>query len=157
MSLCGPAPHGATEQIFFLSMTYLYSQWCQKIASTKAEGVDNFQGVARPPAMYQCTWLVHLTTNNPPEYFFVASLSGYSTKNPKGKVNATASRQAVGVRWEDFVQESGYRVLPRAILLPSYGTVDMSPRREMHQEGTRFGNCAETYSFVNLFGYVHPI
>lgn len=137
LSLCGPAPHGATDQNFFLPMTFLYSQWCQKVASTKAEGVGNFQGVAKPPSVYQCTWLVHLTNNDPPEYFFGASLSGYSTKNPKGKINAIASKKAVGVRWEQLVQESRYRVLPRPILLPNYGTVDMSPLREIHQEGTR--------------------
>ena len=98
LSLCGSAPATATKEKFILPMTHLYAQWCQKVASTKAKGIGSFQGIARPPSVYQCTWLVHLTNDDPIEYFLGVSLSGYSTKNPKEIVNASVLRKAVGLQ-----------------------------------------------------------
>lgn len=156
LSLGGPAPYNATDRNFFLPMTHLYAQWCKKVASNKAEAVADFKGVARPPSMYQCTWLLHYKNHDPPEYFLGASLSGYSTKKPQGKERASAARQAVGLRWEPIVQEFRYRLLPQNMLLPKYRTIDGSPLREEFPEyGTRFGQCAETYPFVYLLGYAN--
>jgi hypothetical protein len=33
-------------------------------------------------------------------------------------------------------------------------TFDNSPMTHLHRDGTRFGNCAETYPFVDLLMYV---
>lgn len=156
LSLSGPAPHSATDQNFFLPMTHLYAQWCKKVASDKAEHIAGFQGVARPLSKYQCTWLVHLENNNPAEYFLGASISGYITKKPKGKTRASNARKAVGLRWELMIQECRYQLLPPDKLLPKYDTIDASPMREDDPtNGTRFGNCAETYPFLYLLRYAH--
>jgi hypothetical protein len=156
LSLSGPAPQGATNRNFFLPMTHLYAQWCKKIASVKATEGAHFQGVAPPPTMYQCTWLLHSKNNDPPEYFLGASLSGYSTKRPKRNTNATIARRAVGLRWEQMIQECRYQLLPPDKLGPEYGTSAESPmRKDSPKIGTRFGNCAETHPFISLFGYAH--
>lgn len=154
LSFIGPAPLNATVHNFYVPITFLYGQWCSKIASRNAEPTrGNFRGVGPPPAMYQCTWITFETSERHPEFFLGASLSGYSTKSVVDNDQGVAAKRAVGTLWERRVQESRYHLVPRTVVEPEYLNFDSSVMREKDDQGTRFGNCAETYPFLYLFGY----
>lgn len=158
LSFIGPAPLDATVENFYLPMTYLYGQWCSIIASKKAEETKGkFKGVGPPPAMYQCTWITFETSKRHPEFFLGASLSGYSTKSVIDNAEGIAAKRAVGNLWNQRVQESRYHLVPRTVLEPEYSDFDSSVMREKDDQGTHFGNCAETYPFLYLFGYASMV
>lgn len=158
LSFIGPAPLDATVENFYLPMTYLYGKWCSKIVSKNAEATrGNFKGVGPPPAMYQCTWITFETSQSHPEFFLGASLSGYSTKSVIDNAEGIAAKRAVGNLWEQRVQESRYHLVPRPVVEPEYPGFDSSVMREKDDQGTHFGNCAETYPFLYLFEYAFVV
>ncbi|KAK6347970.1 hypothetical protein TWF718_005790 [Orbilia javanica] len=147
---------------FFVPLTALFGRWCNKIA-----GVDNVKasnttikpeflmafmarakdprgtrtnGVEQPPTVYQCTWV---WSNGTPRFWL-----GSSFPNCVGKKTTTGSG------WKPSVKKARYDQLVnhpmvKAVIEPEYSATT-SPNTKESPTGTLFGNCGETYPFVNI-------
>lgn len=93
-------------------------------------------GVGDHPYMFQCTWSEK--NGRPPQFFLGSSLAGYSWRH-----NETGE-------WETVLKQARFRLVGTHARRGGY-TFNNSPLRSGGWDaGTRFGNCAETYPFVEL-------
>lgn len=107
------------------------------------------RGVGQWPSIFQCTWR---TSNNADTVFFLgASLAGQDCN----------SVQQVG-KWKGVLRNARFELLWSWLPLKQdkHGegasaknwALDYSPSIEVRgTSGTRFGNCGETYPFLNVF------
>ena len=130
----GPAPDDATKGNFYLPMTAVYGRWCRRIAGSPSGGVGNL------PYMFQCTWRTR--SGQPTRFFLGSSLAGFAWK-----------ARSTGT-WETVLRGARFDLVDGVPLRQANYDFDNSPMIHRHRDGARFGNCAETYPFVDLLVYV---
>lgn len=154
----GPAPAGANKRTFYLPLTAVYGQWCRKIAGEQLNGDS---GVGFPPYMFQCTWRKIPDVDD--KFFLGASLEGYNwgadrdgvTDDQVGDWMTVLRRARFDLIWtygdlQNDRDENGER------WDLNWSPVRAAQRRTSNSQqsygdiGQRFGNCAETYPFLNL-------
>jgi len=142
LSLMGRAPTDAKKWNFHLPLTAVYGRWCSQIAGRKPNG-----GAGPTPAIFQCTW--HKVDGEDNEFFLGASLGGYEWDKAKEVGNWKIVLQTArfnlirdtGVLQSDIAPDGGVWSFGRSpIILKNDGLT-----------GTNFGNCAETYPFLDRF------
>lgn len=139
--LSSMAPSGANKWNFYLPMTAVYGRWCRLVAGRRPGG-----GVGDHPYMFQCTWCEK--NGEFARFSLGASLAGYDWR-----LNKTGT-------WEMVLKRERFNLLEGAVGVPMQASeydFDKSPMREPERNGdagTRFGNCAETYPFLDLMEYV---
>ncbi|KAF4947859.1 hypothetical protein FGADI_10097 [Fusarium gaditjirri] len=165
LSKLGPAQPGSTKQNFFLPLTAMYMHWCRTIAGKEAPNPvgrgRNTRGVGNSSYYYNCTW-----DDSTKAFFLGASLAGFDwsrdvgqwqlgrpvrefDREPLNHLGLKFSRYAVlmdnyhplGSKY-DFDRSPVILERNRSLLIPRQNLV-----------GQRFGNCAETYPFMNMLGY----
>ncbi|KAK4152313.1 hypothetical protein C8A00DRAFT_35008 [Chaetomidium leptoderma] len=148
-SKMGPAPGGgsvANQRNFYLPLTAVCAKFCLWLGGVlipKMTGDDPKKkrkgaGVGAPPACFQCTW-----NQDTGRFFLGASLAGF--------VDNTAE---VGI-WEDRLRETRYRLLDSFYNFPGkWGAYEekRSPANVYENKKTLFGNCGETYPFLEMIG-----
>jgi hypothetical protein len=139
LSLMGPAPNGATKRNFYLPMTAVYGRWCRQIAGNAPRN-----GICDRPYMFQCTWSIPFDHSGRPTRFFLgSSLAGYDW------------RPHLTGTWKTVLRRARFALVDGHRLRQAGHDFDNSPMIERRGEsGTKFGNCAETYPFMNLLMYV---
>ncbi|EWZ34008.1 hypothetical protein FOZG_13690 [Fusarium oxysporum Fo47] len=158
LSKLGPAQAGSTKQNFFLPLTAMYMHWCRTIAGREAPDPvgpgGNPRGVGNSSFYYNCTW-----DDNSKAFFLGASLAGFNWRRNVGQWE-------LGRPAREFDREPlnrlGLKFSRYALLTDNYHPLglkydfDRSPViLERNPTGQRFGNCAETYPFMNMLGYRH--
>ncbi|KIW99361.1 uncharacterized protein Z518_11349 [Rhinocladiella mackenziei CBS 650.93] len=135
LSFMGPAPDSATKRNFYLPMTAVYGRWCRLIAGTHPR-----TGICDIPYMFQCTWCTPLSDSSKPTRFFLgSSLAGYNW-----------TPQLTGT-WEYALKYARFVLVDGNPLQQAGYNFENSPMIERKGTGsTRFGNCAETYPFLDL-------
>lgn len=160
-SKMGPAPEGgsvATQQNFYLPLTAVYAKFCLWIGGKQAPSMVNDtdpkknrkgQGIGAPPQCFQCTWV-----EDTGKFFLGAALAGFD-------FNSCGA-------WEPELRGKRYHHLDNFFQFPgTWGQFEdrRSPVIEYELNGkTQFGNCGETYPFLEIIGYeaapfliVHPL
>ena len=101
-------------------------------------------GVCDHPYMFQCTWCIPFDNSGRPTRFFLgSSLAGYDW------------RPVLTGTWETALTYARFGLVDGYPLRHAGYDFDNSPTIEQRGEwGTRFGNCAETYPFLDLLMYV---
>ena len=96
-------------------------------------------GVGVPPQCFQCTW-----NSETGEFFLGAALAGYD-------FNGCGA-------WKPELTGKRYHLLDNFFRFPgSWRTFEESPVIEHGLNGkTKFGNCGETYPFLEMIGYDPP-
>jgi hypothetical protein len=138
LSLMGPAPDGATKRNFYLPMTAVYGRWCRQIAGRPSGGVGDL------PYMFQCTWCIPSGNSGQPTRFFLGSaLAGY-----EWTADSTGT-------WKTVLRRTRFALVDSVPLRDAGYDFDNSPMIQAYGVGrAKFGNCAETYPFVELLMYV---
>ncbi|KAF4947857.1 hypothetical protein FGADI_10095 [Fusarium gaditjirri] len=146
LSKLGRAQPGATEDNFYLPLTAMYSQWCAQIGGRRARGVGDMS------KYYQCTY-----RPDTGEFFLGASLAGYNPDwdNPlqvgQWKEGHPVPEDLLSPSIRKGLQWSRYEILK--CNFPSFGWEFMqSPVLQTEVDGHKFGNCAETYPFMEMLG-----
>jgi hypothetical protein len=134
LSFMGPAPNGATKRNFYLPMTAVYGRWCHQIAGRHSGGVGDL------PYMTQCTWCIR--SSQPTRFFLGSSLAGYSWK---AELTGT---------WEAVLRYARFALVDGVQLRQAGYDFNNSPTIQRDGGGTKFGNCAKTYPFVELLRYI---
>src|SRR5207247_11316788 len=94
-------------------------------------------GVGALPTVFQCTWRA---VPGRRDFFFGAVLAGY-------ECSATGT-------WITVLRRARFDLVREAAEGRGFN-FDTSPRRDKDGDGgTRFGNCGETYPFLNILTYV---
>ncbi|GAB1311986.1 hypothetical protein MFIFM68171_02196 [Madurella fahalii] len=170
LSSLAPAPAGATLENFFLPWTAMYGKWCEKLirvrpapsgeeeqagpdqqpepqtkeepkpkSSDKTTEPEETDAYCYAPVMYQCTW-TEIGPGQGYEFYLGAFLSGM-LEGDTNVVKPTA--------WGLKVRRARFDTL-----MTLFGPMDSE--KEIHFEPpadspteTRYGNCAETYPFLN--------
>jgi len=138
LSLVWTAPSSATKRNFFLPWTAIYGRWCSKLGNAIDHGFQH-------PTVYQCTW--YIDSSGQKTFFLGASAAGYKAfpRREFGTWRETVRRARFNLIWNecrelrDDTDENG-----------RHWSFDNSPSIQVAR-GTRFGNCAETYPFLNQF------
>jgi hypothetical protein len=139
LSFMGPAPDGATKRNFYLPMTAVYGRWCRQIAGSHPRN-----GVCDIPYMFQCTWCIPSSDPSQPTRFFLGSSLAGCDWTP----------ELTGT-WETVLKHARFDLVDRDPLQQAGYDFDNSPMiEEFGTNSARFGNCAETYPFLNLLMYV---
>jgi hypothetical protein len=120
-------------------MTAVYGRWYRQIAGSYPRN-----GVCDLPFMFQCTWCIPSSDPSKPTRFFLgSSLAGYDW-----------TPELTGTR-ETVLQHARFILVDRDPLRQAGYGFNNSPMIEEYGMGSaRFGNCAETYPFLNLLVYV---
>jgi hypothetical protein len=134
LAYMGPAPENARKRNFYLPLTAVYGRWCRQIAG---HWTTPNAGVGALPIVFQCTWRA---VPGRRDFFLGAALAGY-----KWNVLATGT-------WETVLKRARFDLVREAAEGRGFN-FDTSPRINRNA-GTRFGNCAETYPFLNILTYV---
>lgn len=136
LSFMGPAPNGATKRNFYLPMTAVYGRWCRQIAGSPCGGVGEL------PYMFQCTWCIR--SGQPTRFFLGSSLAGYAW-----------TAESTGT-WKPALRRARFALVDTVPLQQAGYGFDNSPMTQKIgvERGTKFGNCAETYPFLDLLMYV---
>jgi hypothetical protein len=139
LSSMGPAPNGATKRNFYLPITAVYGRWCRQIAGSHPRN-----GVCDSPQMFQCTWCIPSSDSSQPTRFSLgSSLAGYDW-----------TPELTGT-WKTVLRHERFALVDRSPLQEAGYNFDNSPMiEEFGPTSTRFGNCAETYPFLDLLMYV---
>ncbi|KAK4167518.1 hypothetical protein QBC43DRAFT_256012 [Cladorrhinum sp. PSN259] len=144
----GPAPNFATanEANFYLPLTAVYARFCMWIGFNKKPAVTGArregrrgQGVGDPSFYFQCTW-----DPQTGDFFLGAVLAGYEW--------ALRGADDTG-SWQDALRRKRYSLLSGFHDFPgTYTTWEESPTRIDRPGSQVFGNCAETYPFLEMLG-----
>lgn len=134
LGLLGPAnPSQVTKYNFYLPMTAMYAQWCSELGTKTWPGREIFAAL---PAMFQCTW-----DKNSGWYRLGASLGGHVTA-------------ATGT-WLEVIRNARYAVLVQSRSNRIHFNVQRGEepveKGKEDKEPTPWGNCAETYPFIEMF------
>ncbi|KAK4136044.1 hypothetical protein BT67DRAFT_440179 [Trichocladium antarcticum] len=150
LSKMGGAPnHGtATEANFYLPLAAVYGRFCMWIGLNKrpaltTDGPEDRrqgQGVGDPSSYYQITWDPYSG-----QFFLGAGLAGYVW--PPGR------RPGGTGTWKPVVRERRYSLLLGFHNFPGGFTEwTDSPTKRHSRRDTLFGNCAETYAYLEMLG-----
>jgi hypothetical protein len=145
-SKMGPAPNfgTASEANFYLPLTAVYGRFCMWIGLNKRPALvsdtpttaRNGIGAGDPPSYFQCTW-----DRKSGRFFLGATLAGYSW----GYQETGNWKQVVrGWRWGLL---EGFHEFPG-----EYSNWEESPVTDEGLRDTLFGNCAETYPYLEMLG-----
>jgi hypothetical protein len=116
-------------------MTAVYGRWCRQIAGEPSGGVGDL------PYMFQCTWCVR--SGQPTRFSLGSTLAGYAWT-----IDLTGT-------WKTALRRARFVLVDGAPLRQAGYDFDNSPVIQASgEEGTTFGNCAETYPFLDLLMYV---
>jgi hypothetical protein len=140
LSFMGSAPNGATKRNFYLPMTAVYGRWCRQIAGSLPNN-----GICDLPFMFQCTWCIPSGGSGQPTQFFLgSSLAGYDW------------RPELTGTWKLVLRRARFDLVDGGPLRQAGYDFDNSPviDQSAMANDTRFGNCAETYPFLDLLMYV---
>jgi hypothetical protein len=139
LSLMGPAPDGATKRSFYLPMTAVYGRWCSRIAGSFPRN-----GTCDTPYMFQCTWCIPSRNSSKPTRFSLgSSLAGFDW------------RPELTGTWKETLKHARFDLVDGDLLQQAGYDFDNSPViAQRGVSGTKFGNCAETYPFLDLLMYV---
>ncbi|KMU80395.1 hypothetical protein CISG_02247 [Coccidioides immitis RMSCC 3703] len=129
----GFAPAPANARRFYIPMTAVYGRWCRVLSPFAGSDISF-------PAALQCTWRTR--DGGASEFFLGGSLAGWATKVTSGS--------PVGKKWPDRLRLARYERIGGVIPAPYSFDVSVL-RTPTYLAGTRFGNCAETYPFLELF------
>jgi hypothetical protein len=140
LSLMGPAPTGANKRSFYLPMTAVYGRWCRQIAGHCLIQGHPSGGVGKLPTVFQCTW--RESSGKPTQFFLGASLAGH-----KSEPLETGT-------WRTALKHARFNLIGPRLQLEGYSFDDSPSREQREDRGTRFGNCGETYPFLELLVYV---
>lgn len=147
----GPAPNRGTATMdnFYIPLVAVYARFCMLIAGNKrptlttdppplADVNRRTAGAGDASNYYQITW-------DPVsgQFFLGAVLAGYMW----GAANTGT--------WKPVVRQTRHGLLNGFHAFPGQWTVwTDSPTRDKDGRDTVFGNCAETFPFLELLGYV---
>ncbi|KAF3062878.1 hypothetical protein CFAM422_010410 [Trichoderma lentiforme] len=143
LSLLGSAPPAADRNNYFLPLTAVYARWCSRLAGklkNKASQAPSDPGVGPIPMMFQCTWRDRKDGKG--KWFFLgASLGGDQfADNPSG------------ADWQMKVQMERFRILrqhQQTVMVRDGDFNSTEPEKTLPDgTGNLWGNCAETYPFV---------
>ncbi|PYI23729.1 hypothetical protein BO99DRAFT_418914 [Aspergillus violaceofuscus CBS 115571] len=90
LSQMGPAPLGATKRNFYLPLTAVFGQWCNKLCET------------RSPRVFQCTW--RAVPDERQDFFLGATMGGHR-----------AAPESTG-RWIDVLNRARYNIIRSPML-----------------------------------------
>jgi hypothetical protein len=152
----GPAQPAATKLDFFIPLTAVYGRWCYVIGGNvkrgpKGQKVTVGSGIGASPTITQCTWRESKGPAGGWEFCLGASLAGIEKSKQSGS-------------WETRVK------MERFNLLTNFNNVstetwpdpkdpdkkvgwafENSPERtEGGDSKSHFGNCGETYPFLQI-------
>lgn len=150
-SKMGPAPGGpvADQSNFYLPLTAVYGKFCRWIGGKLEPAMESdtpdtdkkAEGCGDPPFCVQSTW-----RKDTGAFFLGASLAG---------VRANGTSTPYGV-WGDRVMEKRWDLLNGLLGFPGdWGEFKdkKSPTIAYQKKKTLFGNCGETYPFLEMIGY----
>jgi hypothetical protein len=123
-------------------MTAVYGQWCRQVAGHREIEGRPSGGVGKPPTVFQCTW--RESPGRPTRFSLGSTIAGY------------ISDDSVTGDWKTVLRRARYDLFGARLQQEGY-SFDDSPSRRPEQRadcGVRFGNCAETYPFLDLLVYV---
>ena len=146
-----PAPPAATWDNFWVPLLYVYGRWAALLGSEEKVKDQNGQfvkdekgkiqtiGAGPAPFMTSCAWINAGNANIAPRFILGCSIAGYAGRNDG----------AAGAAWFKHFQQTRFDLLHNVPIVPY--NFDSSPHMDYYgkEQGTRFGNCAETYSFSN--------
>ncbi|EAQ91829.1 predicted protein [Chaetomium globosum CBS 148.51] len=148
LSKMGPAPGGsvADQSNFYLPLTAVYAKFCLWIGGKQIPTMKGAEkqskkgtGTGDPPACFQCTW-----NSDTGDFFLGASLAG---------IRVTGSTKPYGA-WENKVMEARWNLLNNNFFeFPGdWGPFQekKSPVISYQGKTTLFGNCGETYPFLEI-------
>ncbi|KAL5084004.1 hypothetical protein Trisim1_000737 [Trichoderma cf. simile WF8] len=144
MSLLGSAPPAADRNNYFLPLTAVYARWCSRLAGklkNKKSQEPSKAGIGPIPTMFQCTWRERKDGNGKKWFFLGASVAGDSfASNPSGR------------DWQTKVQMERFQMLlqHQQTTMVQDGEFNRTEPEVTSPTGTGniWGNCAETYPFV---------
>jgi hypothetical protein len=145
-------PPVADQSKFYLPLTAVYAKFCfwiggNQLPRKKKDGggkPEKGEGTGDPPACFQCTW-----NEKTGQFFLGASLAGYRSNEEKIDYGA----------WEDVVRGKRWHLFDNFYGFPgTWGPFEegRSPMKKWTTKTTLFGNCGETYPFLEMFGYGPP-
>ncbi|KAF5240753.1 hypothetical protein FANTH_9423 [Fusarium anthophilum] len=166
LSLMGPAEYNSDRFNFFLPLTAVYARWSftiggnrnrNKLGSSQAMAFKPKPGFGKPPAIFQCTWITG--TDSKVDFSLGASMGGqnYGSKNKETGENNLGS-------WSERLQRSrfnlfeGWNSIEKSEWKKKDGgglepfSFENSPGIDSGLSTTKFGNCGETYPFVQMLG-----
>ncbi|KAF9768841.1 hypothetical protein IL306_013801 [Fusarium sp. DS 682] len=152
----------AEKKNFYLPLTAMYARWCCVIGTNKAP-----RGVGDPGMYSQCTW-----NPNTHELFLGVTLSGYEWGDEavvgKWKYGHPAAEEFTRTDFRKGLQWSRYQLLRNNF--PDFNTQwsfmwspvingkpenhDRNRPADSDPVGQKFGNCAETYPFIEMLRLV---
>ncbi|KAL7953825.1 hypothetical protein V8C34DRAFT_295957 [Trichoderma compactum] len=142
LGLLGSAPPAADRNNYFLPLTAVYARWCSRLAGklkNKKSQEPEAAGIGPIPTMFQCTWRERKDGKG--KWFFLgASVAGDQFAN-----------NASGSDWQLKVQMERFNMLlhNQQTTMVSDGEFNSTePELEAGGSGNLWGNCAETYPFV---------
>ncbi|KAE8381119.1 hypothetical protein BDV26DRAFT_289822 [Aspergillus bertholletiae] len=172
-----PAPDGADRDNFFAPWLVIYWKWCKLFQATEQEKKDsqlNWDKPIKDPKMLQCTWRktnIEGEDNEDIEkivFHMGASLGGYAFVGPKGEYGVYQTKKN---NWTQSILRFRFNLLAD----PGSGKVNnqyewtKAPEYELTaaqakksgekvkktlmnlaKSGWDFGNCAETYPFLEI-------
>ncbi|PHH92178.1 hypothetical protein CDD83_8564 [Cordyceps sp. RAO-2017] len=147
LSAMGPAPEGATLKNFYLPLLALYGRWCHRIAGNRGVDGEWQGGAGDQPFVFQGTWNLDSRT-----FGLGASLAGYIFE----------PRDDVG-DWDEVLMGARFDLVGNFHNIkderPTFAGVSFkwAAKKSISLvkdpiNGTRFGNCGETYPFLSLLG-----
>jgi len=139
LSLFGPAPPGANDKNFFMPLTALYGMWCSRLGShlrnpNHLNDNDGVRGVGHLPEVFQFTYRVHGQTGDK-IFFLGASIGGYDGGDED---------------FEDLIKLQRFFILAHVDGVVDNSRVLGKTYSDQKDWTIKYGNCAETYPFVNL-------
>ncbi|KAL6815056.1 hypothetical protein J3E69DRAFT_346678 [Trichoderma sp. SZMC 28015] len=143
MSLLGSAPPAADRNNYFLPLTAVYAKWCSRLAGklkNKKSQDPSKPGVGPIPTMFQCTWRERKDGKGEKWFFLGGSVAGDPFANNDS-----------GNDWQLKVQTERFNMLLQHQQTTMVTTGEFnSTEPELRAGGSLnlWGNCAETYPFV---------
>ncbi|PNP46419.1 hypothetical protein THARTR1_10741 [Trichoderma harzianum] len=143
LGLLGSVSLAADRNNFFLPLTAVYARWCSRLAGklkNTASHEGEAPGVGPIPTMFQCTWRDRKDGKG--KWFFLGSSLGGDqfANNPSG------------ADWQLKVQMERFRILrqhQQTVMVNEDEFNRTEPEKNLPGgTGTLWGNCAETYPFV---------
>ncbi|QGI71155.1 hypothetical protein CEK26_003492 [Fusarium fujikuroi] len=163
LSLMGPAQPNSDRFRFFLPLTAVYARWAftiggnRKKKSLKSSQVMAFKprpGYGKPPTIFQCTWITG------PDSYVDFSLGASMGGQNYGSINKETGDNSLG-NWSERLQRSrfgllkGWNAIEDSEWTNQNGELERfafetSPSIDSGLSTTKFGNCGETYPFVQM-------
>ncbi|KAG4291798.1 hypothetical protein FPRO06_13051 [Fusarium proliferatum] len=143
LSLMGPAQPNSDRFRFFLPLTAVYARWAFTIG-----------GYGKPPTIFQCTWITG--PDSKVDFSLGASMGGQNY----GSINKENGENSLG-NWSERLQRSRFDLLTGWNAIedsewtnkngePERFAFETSPSIDSGLSTTKFGNCGETYPFVQM-------